>query len=176
VEATAAWVAAGIAVAAVVVSIVVARNEGRARREAAQPRVSVDFRPDDRSAFMIRFVVQNTGASVATDVQISLDPPWESATPDFDDQPPTTFASIPPGRLVGWTVDTWVHRLGSDLPRTYTVTISAKGPAGPVTETYPLSLGDWDRAAVDPPGSLQGVAHAIDQLRSQMRQRRNLGG
>ncbi len=178
-----AWIAAvsaAVALVAVVVAVVQARYaKAQARtaeqqtqlqeqihRDASQPYVWADFRPDLNSGFMLDLMIKNEGPSVATDVVVTFDPPLRGSLNDYVDAQ-LKITSMPPGRALVWHFETGhtAFAEGSTTARRYRVTITATGPFGPVAPlTYHLDLSDYFNSAVSPLGTLHRVGEEMKQM------------
>ena len=119
------------------------------RQEQVEPYVVVDIRPSDHVGYVFVLVIENTGPTVARNVQIKFDPPLERVEETLSGWPPIRDAlflkeGIPfmsPGRRIEWFFDVGFKRLDSDLPKVYTVTVDTEGPFGRVeTLTYRIDL------------------------------------
>lgn len=180
----AAWIAATAAVISMVsvaVAIFSARNavrqtalareqaalQQRALEAAAQPYVWVDLRPDESHAQLMRLVAVNQGPTVATDVEITIDPPLpDGPHTGAPAGPSARLASMPPGRTISWTVGDggiWTLFEGSG-PTRYRVRITATGPYGPVELEYDLDVADYAHAARIAPGTLFGITESLNKL------------
>lgn len=179
-EATIAVVAAIIALASMIAAF---WQAGSARRqtnlqqrmmeEAAQPYVWVDIRPDDRDAAFFHLILKNEGPTVAEDVHIVIDPPLPKAWRPSGPVGPRSseFASVPPGRTMIWNLGSANEMVGQDTAKQFNVTISARGPYGPVpSHTYRLDLTPYEGQIMRAPGTLSGVANAITDLTKQVKQ------
>jgi len=101
------------------------------RREQARPVVLVDLEP--RRGGFIWLVVENSGRTMAYDVQFAFDAPLVSedaqrtkALADSDAFK-HGFATLPPGRTIRMYFDRYASRVETDLPMAYDVTVSYKG-------------------------------------------------
>lgn len=178
-----AWIAAAAAVislTSVAVAVFSARNAARqtalaqratelqrqALESAAQPYVWVDLRPDESHAQLMRLVAVNQGPTVATDVDIAIEPPLPAHRSGQPAGPSGRLASVPPGRTISWTIGnggTATLFDGSD-PTRYRVKVTATGPYGPVQLEYDLDLNDYAQAAAIAPGTLFGVTQSLNKL------------
>ncbi len=71
-------------------------------RDAAQPYVWVDVRPDDGHGQLIKVVLQNGGPTVATDIRVTFTPPlWTAAAGPVSTSPGWTMGSPPSHRDAG---------------------------------------------------------------------------
>ncbi|WP_431973277.1 hypothetical protein [Micromonospora haikouensis] len=109
------------------------------RKDQAQPYVFVDLAPDEHDPQKLMLVVQNTGMTVAHNIRVAFDPPLQSVTkPDFAETTPALLGPIsvlPPGRRVRWFWEIGFRLFENpQTPRSYTVTVNADGPFGPVDE------------------------------------------
>jgi hypothetical protein len=178
--------AAFVSLVSVVVAIFSARNAAKqtalAERQtelqrqtvedAAQPYVWVDLRPDEGHAQLMRLVAVNQGATVATDVEITIAPPLPPGPNGNTPAGPSgRLASMPPGRMLTWTVGGAISELFDDaIPKRYRANIRAQGPYGLVELEYDLDLQDYAGAAQTAPGTLFAVAKSIDKLTSTLKQ------
>lgn len=166
----AAFIAIGISIAAVVVSLfslyysrkqaLAAENQTKAlgqqlqlseqaRRDQLQPHVVVDLRPREPGSIMLGLFVTNLGATTAHDVKIEVAPPLRSSYGSrFEDgleqAVSRTISTLPPGRELMWNMDTGPGLAGRpDLPREYQFTVHASGlfgPLEPVTSVVNLEV------------------------------------
>lgn len=127
----------GVAVIAVVAAFRQVREARALREEQARPIVVVDFALDPTTSFFFDIVVKNIGATLASTVKITFDPPIAS-TLDDSEQPigewswfHDGFPTIPPGKEYRAMFDTAPERFTrTDLPRRYDVTVEFDGPSG----------------------------------------------
>ena len=142
----------------------------QARRDAAQPYVWVDFRLDPAHAFLVLVHLENNGPTVARNVRVSFNPPLPVIRDNLNLQTYSSFAdgfsSLPPGRVMEWTLATGPELLGQgNLPQEYLVTITGEGPFGPMDElSYNLGLPEWRHTNATPIGTLHEVKKAIGDL------------
>ncbi|MFD0855355.1 hypothetical protein ACFQ07_24150 [Actinomadura adrarensis] len=187
------WIAVGAAVIAVTAAIAswlqVAHAGKQAKaakgslalqekmwRDATQPYVYADIRPDPRNGSMLLLIIENTGRSVATDVQVEFDPPLEAPSgkyKDIRDKKAITeeIPALPPGTRVSHFLGLGFELADSDLPKTYQVKISGKGPLGPLDDLkYVLDL---DALLLQGPkiaqGSLYDLTKAIGKLADRLK-------
>ncbi|MEU4484623.1 hypothetical protein AB0H94_06970 [Streptomyces purpurascens] len=118
----------------------------QAQREQAQPYVIADIRERVPGSMLLCFFIENTGPTVARDVQISVDPPLESAlgseqTEKLRQAVTRKIPMMPPGRSLMFMMDAGSKLFNSDLPRIYSVVINSSGPFGPLEPlTYTIDL------------------------------------
>lgn len=118
----------------------------RAQREQAEPYVIADIRPRVPSSSLLVFVIENTGPTLARNVQVQVEPPLRTTLgPDRESVlnrgVTRPIPALPPGRRLTFIMDVAHQLFGSDLPRLYTVTVLADGPFGPVEQlTYVVDL------------------------------------
>ncbi|GLZ07655.1 hypothetical protein Acsp03_51210 [Actinomadura sp. NBRC 104412] len=146
------WIATIAAVIAVVAAIASwrqvahARNQAEAAkgslalqekmwRDATQPYVYVDIRPDPRNGSMLLLIIENIGRSVATNVRVEFNPPLESATEKFRDIGAKKalaegIPAMPPGARVSHFFGLGFELASSNLPKSYSVKITGDGPLG----------------------------------------------
>ena len=117
----------------------------------------VDFDLNPQDTFFFDIVGKNVGATLASNVRITFDPPIAS-TLDDSEQPIRAwswfhdgFPTIPPGKEYGAIFDNTAARYQrTDLPRRYDVTIEHDGPTGreqPLKQT--LDLGVYYNGSVN---------------------------
>ncbi|TFV66083.1 UNVERIFIED_ORG: hypothetical protein E4P37_07890 [Bacillus sp. AZ43] len=174
-----AVVAAGISLAALAAAIYQAKSardqvtEARAQtdlqrqmhRDAAQPYVWADVRPDDGHGQLLRVIVENGGPTVARDVRISFNPPL----PEVHRRDRTQFmglengiSALTPGRRIMWTLGVSFELMSPGLAGAHEVTVDAVGPFGPLEQLrYTIDLSQWRESAAQPPGTLHEVRNAI---------------
>lgn len=121
----------------------------RIHREQNEPYVIVDIQPDHSSGAVL-LVVENIGPTVARNVRISCDPPLASGWAPEEGQPDLTRAlqdtlarttMLLPRRRLTFLLDDRERFQNTELPRVYTFTVNADGPAGPVeTLEYTVDL------------------------------------
>ncbi|MFJ6543507.1 hypothetical protein ACWDO7_12415 [Streptomyces sp. NPDC003656] len=128
----------------------------RIRKEAAEPYVVVDIQPRAGGSGLLVFTVENTGSTVARDVELSITPPLKGGErSDWDERIARAIARkiphLPPRRRLEWYFSfgpRFFER--TDLPRQYTVTVRATGPGGPVEPlTYVIDLDVIQGMALD---------------------------
>jgi len=143
-------------------------------RQAADPYVWVDIRPDDQKGGLLLLVVGNSGPTVATNVVVEFDPPLrdaplpkEVAAQLGEQRLNAGLASLPPGRIVYWSLGAAFAPFNiNGFPMSYAVEITATGPFGSLEPlSYNINLDDMRNHLVSAaPGTLYGVTHSIDQL------------
>lgn len=122
-----------------------------AQQEAAQPYVWADFRTDNQAAFF-QLVVVNEGPSIAKNVRVTFEPPLTSTQPEWA-KLPEVIASMPPGRVLAWRVDTvlGVFDAAAAVPHQYKVRLTGDGPYGPLpVSEYVLDLHDYMNTSTRP--------------------------
>ncbi|MCU1674379.1 MAG: hypothetical protein JWN77_2492 [Frankiales bacterium] len=138
------------------------------RRDAAQPYVWADIRPDRGNGYVFELVLRNEGPTVATQVRVAFDHPLPNDFGGPDPAPKSLYAlaSMPPGRELRWFLKggpEWFE--SATLPRAFEVAIDCHGPYGPVpTLRYTLDINDFDDVQSPGIGSLKTVANAIEGL------------
>ncbi len=148
----------------------------RIRRDGAQPYVWVDFRLDPGHAFIVRVHLENNGPTVARDVHVTFEPPLPNLGHNWDVMRYTAFregfASLPPGRVMEWNLATGPELLNADIPQRYSITITGRGPYGPMEPLkYELGLAEWKNLEATPPGSLHEIKKSITDLVKAMSKR-----
>lgn len=173
----ATWAAAG-AWATVAVYVILAvyavKQVGEARRlreQQVRPFVVVHFEAD----WLTDLVVENIGVTIAYDVHISFDPAltstlgkpwgWEESTL-FTDGIPT----LPPRKRIVVYFDSLIQRFESDLPLSYTATVTYKGTGKKqvFTETHVLDLGLY-KGTSPPPKGLPELVDKVGEVHKEMK-------
>ncbi|MFD4583187.1 hypothetical protein [Streptomyces sp. NPDC058434] len=126
------------------------------RKEANDPYVVVDIRPCDGGSGLFAFTIENIGSTIARDVELSITPPPEGGERvDWDEKIARAIARkiphLPPHRRLEWFFSYGPRFFGNpDLPRQYTVTVKAAGPAGAVEPlTYIIDLSVMEGMALN---------------------------
>lgn len=141
------------------------------RKDAAQPYVWIDVRPDDVTGVLLNLVIGNSGPTIAQNVRATIDPPLE-AIDQLKDRTETAqellaqgISSLPPGRTLVWPLGQGFNILKGNSPKKHTVIVTADGPFGPVPPlTYVLDLMDWKGHMHRPAGSLYLLTKAVENL------------
>lgn len=184
-EILSAWAAVSVALLGVLLTgcavwfargaVLESQHQTRLQREvaeqSAQPYVWADVRGSDHTGFLIELVVGNSGPTVATDVQISFDPPLPVSRQNGERDASTDTAltrleeglsSLAPGRVLRWTLGTGPDILSSVQSQQYRVSVNGSGPFGPLPAlSYVLNLSDWRESADRPDGSLHLLTKAV---------------
>ncbi|MGV9290721.1 hypothetical protein [Streptomyces sp. NPDC003719] len=126
----------------------------RIHREQNEPYVIVDIQPERNDGSLL-LVIENTGPTVARNVRISCNPPLQSGWTPVGDEPDLTqviqqvlarpIPMLPPHRRLTFLLDSRERFKNTELPRVYTLTVNADGPAGAV-ETLEFTV-DLDAVA-----------------------------
>lgn len=180
------WVAfgaAGIALVALYFTGVAAKAakdqtkiQRQLRMDAAQPYVWADIRENRDSGSMLQLEVGNSGPTVATDVKVSISSPLPTSSVSNEDRIRRLEArlaegirSLAPGRTITWTLGAGHQILAEEGGRSYTFTINANGPFGPLeTLSYTADMDDWRSMRDQPAGTLHTVRKSIDSLTKQL--------
>jgi hypothetical protein len=141
------------------------------RKDAAQPYVWIDVRPDDMTDVLVNLVIGNSGPTIAQNVRATIDPPLE-AIDQLKDRAETAqdllrrgISSMPPGRILVWPLGQGFNLLNGNAPKRHTVTVTFEGPFGPVPPlTYVLDLTDWKGHMHRPVGSLHLLTRAVENI------------
>ena len=118
----------------------------QAQREQVQPYVIADIRERVPGSQLLCFFIENTGPTMARDVQVAVNPPLQStqgaeATARLNEAVTRTISVLPPGRSLMFTLDAGGSFFASEFPRIYTVVVNCSGPFGPLeTLTYNIDL------------------------------------
>lgn len=126
----------------------------RIHREQNEPYVIVDIQPERNDGSLL-LVIENAGPTVARNVRISCNPPLKSGWAPVGDEPDLTqviqqvmartIPMLPPRRRLTFLLDSRERFKNTELPRVYTFTVNADGPAGAV-ETLEFTV-DLDAVA-----------------------------
>ncbi|MGW1328309.1 hypothetical protein ACWD64_37995 [Streptomyces antibioticus] len=126
----------------------------RIHREQNEPYVIVDIQPERNDGALL-LVIENAGPTVARNVRISCNPPLKSGWAPVGGEPDLTqviqqvlartIPMLPPHRRLTFLLDSRERFKNTELPRVYTFTVKADGPAGPV-ETLEFTV-DLDAVA-----------------------------
>ncbi|MFE4417698.1 hypothetical protein [Streptomyces sp. NPDC056817] len=118
----------------------------RAQREQSEPYVVADIRERVPGSELLVFVIENTGPTMARDVQLTVDPPLQSSLGDdtaaeLNAAVTRRISVLPPKRQLIFLMDVGHGLFSSDAPRLYTVRIESSGPFGPIEPlTYTIDL------------------------------------
>jgi len=128
VSAIAALITAVVAIIALTFAWKQVAESKELREQQSRPYVVVDFRY--RSALAV-LSIENIGSTVASDIAISVERPFESTIPGVDPMGTHVMREgIPmlvPGRRIEILFDSVITRFESDLPMTYEVAVSYAG-------------------------------------------------
>lgn len=141
------------------------------RKDAAQPYVWVDVRPDDVTDVLLNLVIGNSGPTIAQNVRATIDPPLEAIDPLKDrtetaqDRLARGISSLPPGRTLVWPLGQGFNILAGNGSKRHTVTVTADGPFGPVPPlTYVVDLMDYEGHMHRPIGSMHLLTRAVENI------------
>lgn len=118
----------------------------QAQREQAQPYVIADIRERAPGSQLLCFFIENSGPTMARDVQLMVEPPLQTSLGDeaaakLNAAVNRKIPALPPKRQLMFLMDVGHKLFASALPRTYTVVIDCSGPFGSVeTLTYIIDL------------------------------------
>ncbi|MEU6334855.1 hypothetical protein ABZ839_10460 [Streptomyces cellulosae] len=118
----------------------------RAQQEQVMPYVVADIRERVPGSQLLVFSIENTGPTMARDVELTVDPPLRSTLGEETEATLNAAVTrkisvLPPGRKLIYLMDVGHQLFSSDLPRRYTVVVKASGPFGPVEPlTYTIDL------------------------------------
>lgn len=144
--------AAGLtAIVAVIAGAVAIGQLGEARHlrvEQAAPYVVVVMEPSPAAQWVIDLVIRNLGATAATEVRVSIDPPIRrTAPPSRQGEPelvtlPNAIPVLVPGQEYRTLWDTAIARKDSGLPDRHDAVVTFKDSRGNSAEPLPFVL-DW---------------------------------
>lgn len=163
----AAWGSMGTVVVTVLLAFYAARQVREARRlreEQTRPFVVVTIEPD----WLASLLVKNVGTTVATEVRIAFDPPFQS---HFKDEPLPIFRddgipSMPPGMELRFSVISMIQYLNDrDVPGQYRVTVTCRNFDGSKSyeDIYLIDL-DVFEGMEPPPDGLPELVKAIEKV------------
>ncbi|MET7745214.1 hypothetical protein [Streptomyces sp. NPDC005385] len=118
----------------------------QAQREQVQPYVIADIRERVPGSQLLCFFIENTGPTMARDVQVAVNPPLRTtlgseAEAQLNEAVTRKIPVLPPGRRLMFTMDVGGPLFESDLPRIYTIVVNSSGPFGALeTLTYNIDL------------------------------------
>lgn len=146
------------------------------RIDAAQPYVWADIRENRESGSLLQLEVGNSGPTVATNVRVHVSKPLPTSSADnadrvrrMEERLASGIKSLAPGRVITWTLGVGHQILAEEGARSYTFTIDAEGPFGPLeTLSYTADLDDWRSMRDQPAGTLHTVRKSIDSLTEQL--------
>ena len=108
------------------------------QKDAAQPYVWVDIRPDESQGTFLNLVVGNSGPTVAEKVQVKVDPNLPSTADRREGANAAQellsdgIESLPPGGTLMWPLGKASKVVDESGQQAYKFTVTAKGPFGPV--------------------------------------------
>lgn len=144
----------------------------QARRDAVDPRLWADIRPDTAQGTMLNFTLGNSGPTTATNVQVRISPDLPSipskqvAVGALVERLEKGLSAVTPGQVHVWSLGQGFELLKEPGPQPVTITIDARGPFGPLeTQEYVISPMQWRDAQDSPEGSLHEITKALKKLR-----------
>jgi hypothetical protein len=177
------WAAIGAVAAAVIallallltaIGVKASRDQTKIQRQlredAAQPYVWADVRIDDAQGVMLALVVGNSGPTIATNVKISIDPPFPhipelARAAEAQERLARGLRSLPPGRVLHYWLGQGYSLLEGDEPKVHRITITADGPFGAVPAlTYDLDLAEFNHQSGLAKGNLHLLTQAVKGL------------
>lgn len=116
------------------------------RKEQARPFVVVDFEPEEPP--FVNLVITNLGRTMARNVRIEVDPPFDSSVYRSDPVPLAKLKlftegipALAPGKRIVLLFDQMIHREELDLPLTYGVRLTYEWDGGdPLSDELRLDL------------------------------------
>jgi hypothetical protein len=174
--------AAAAAISAVFVWLQVAemRRQTALQREimeaANQPYVWADVRIQSMNGLILEFVLGNSGTTVATDVKVTIDPPFLDTESQFTEYLATMheklakgIASLTPGHQHAWMIADSRDLMNRDDLGPHVVRIDCRGPFGPVpTNEYVIDFRNFRETTARHTGDLRDVVRAIDKLTKEL--------
>lgn len=159
-----------------------ARQQADLQRESYQasisPSVWFDIWVDEQSAQILVFRLGNSGAAVARNVVVTIDPPLEPVMRgggtgrDVQGSLSNGIAYLPPGRVMEWSLGVASAVVKQESVRERRISISGVGPFGPfIVPEAVVRIDDIKYARATPPGTLHGVTLAVDKMTALMTKR-----
>jgi hypothetical protein len=148
--------------------------QARELREAeARPYVVVDFEPD-RVPF-VNMVIANLGRTMARNVRIEVDPPFDSSVYRSGPVPLARFKlfaegipALAPGKRIVLLFDQMYQRAELDLPDTYRVRLTYEWDGGdPLTDELRLDLDLYRPLRRIAPHTIHDVSETLDAIHRQ---------
>jgi hypothetical protein len=148
----------------------------RELREAeARPYVVVDFEPDLALAPCVNLVIANTGRTMARNVRIEVDPPFDSSVYRDGPVPLARFKlfaegipALAPGKRIVLLFDQMIEREKLDLPDTYRVRLTYEWDGGPLPpEELRLDLDLYRPLRRIAPRTVHDVSKSLDAIHRQ---------
>ncbi|TDC60874.1 hypothetical protein E1200_29770 [Actinomadura sp. GC306] len=145
-------------------------------RDAVQPYVYVDIRPDPRNGQMLLLVIENSGRSVAKNVRVTFNPPLRSANEKYEKIGEKTalkegIPAIPPNGRIMHFLDIGFELAKADIPKSYTINVTGEGPAG---ELEPLEyVLDLNALLLEGPVLAEGTIHELSRAISNLAKKIN---
>jgi hypothetical protein len=182
------WSALGTCVTALVAVIAAlfagsqVREARRTREERSQPFVVVDIQPSRVWHNLLLLVVENIGATLARDVQISFQPALTTSL--ADSHLPSSallregITSLPPRRRIEMLFDISHDRLKADLPLRYDVTVKFKDARGRSQEPlrYVIDLAVLYDLEVVQERNVHHAAEALEKVSDTLKSWSTSGG
>jgi hypothetical protein len=167
VSAAAAMGTLAIALGATIVAWRQLREARTLRVAAAAPYVVVYIEPHPEADWTVQLVAKNFGATAATDVELSIDPPavmWSRSGGTNDPiHFPSTIPLLAPGQALTTVWDSAIERRNSGLPQRHEATVRFTDSLGARSEKMTYVL-DWaliyDRLTL----SRRGVHHLAEAV------------
>jgi hypothetical protein len=172
---SASWIAAISAIAAFIALFFIRQQATAAlaqtklqqqmRQDQAQPYVWADIRPSEQSQHLMLLVLRNEGPTVATDVEVTFDPPLPDLIKNGEPTRAYRIAGMPPGRTMSWSLGMSPEWLNGAEPKRFTVTVTAGSSFGAVpTLSYMLDVDEYRQASATPPGTLHGITQQLKEV------------
>ena len=136
------------AVASAVYAALAVRQTKQIRKDAQQPYVWVDIRPDDEDGEMLLLIVGNSGPTMARNIRVSFLPPLPTGDAALESavaqqRLSVGLASLAPGRQLAWALGSSHLVSDNDDWSDHAMTVLADGPFGPLDPLkYTFSIKD----------------------------------
>jgi hypothetical protein len=140
-------------------------------QSAAQPYVWADFRTFADDGWTIRFILGNSGPTVARNIRVLIDPPLpaDARAAEFIDRLRPKLkrglASLAPGHQLDWPLGGSPELVNRTAGLIHTIRIEFDGPYGPVEPTeFVFNFDDMAETTARHYGTLHAVRQAVDRL------------
>ena len=178
--AAAAWLTALVAVVAGIVAVVQLGEARRLRFERAAPYVVVCLEPSGAAEYVLDVVIRNLGATVATDVRVTVEPPMQRAAGGKAPEPvefPDCIPVLVPGQEYRTFWDTGIARHDSGLPDRHDAVVQFKDSRGKNTAlSFVLDWSPlWSRSVVTE-YKMHDAAKALREINATLKAAKEGGG
>lgn len=138
------------------------------QRAAKAPRVALYF--ETVGSHLAHVVLENTGATTATNIRFQFSPALVAASSDRSTEFFNGSKTLPPGSRVRHLFDSWPDYFGKDLPRQYQVQLSytALGSSETYTDTQLLDAGAFENLHFTVRKDVHDLVAEMERLRGDL--------